>query len=119
MKVIRHHAVGQELHARKPRDASDEVHKPRTLLVVKKERTMGNTTNQVVTPVGKIDAATSHAGNYTTNTIYCGNLLWQPSLTLPHTVELIQNVLPFQTMVCRPSFQDQLPIYKRKHLLPF
>ena len=57
--------------ARKPRDAPDEVHKPRTLLVVKKERTMGNATNQVVTPVGKIDAATSHAGNYTTNKIYC------------------------------------------------
>ena len=71
MKVIRHHAVGQELHARKPRDAPDEVHKPRTLLVVKKERTMGNATNQVATPVGKIDAATSHAGNYTTNKIYC------------------------------------------------
>ena len=71
MKVVRHHAVGQELHARKPRDAPDEVHQPRTLLVVKKERTMGNATNQVVTPVGKIDAATSHAGNYTTNKIYC------------------------------------------------
>ena len=76
MKVIRHHAVGQELHARKPRDAPDEVHQPRTLLVVKKERTMGNATNQVVTPVGKIDAATSHAGNYTTNKIYC-TVLWQ------------------------------------------
>ena len=71
MKVIRHHAVGQELHARTPRDAPDEVHQPRTLLVVEKERTMGNATNQVVTPVGKIDAATSHAGNYTTNKIYC------------------------------------------------
>ena len=90
MKVIRHHAVGQELHARKPRDAPDEVHQPRTPLVVKKERTMGNTTNQVVTPVGKIDAATSHAGNYTTNKIYCGNLLWQSSLTLPNPITLLQ-----------------------------
>ena len=71
MKVIRHHAVGQELHARKPRDAPDEVHQPRTLLVVKKERTMGNASNQLVTPVGKIDAATSHAGS--TVVIYCGN----------------------------------------------
>ena len=64
MKVIQHHAVGQELHARKPRDASDEIHKPRTLPVVEKERTMGDTTDP-------------------TNKIYCGNLLWQSSLTLP------------------------------------
>ena len=26
VEVIRHHAVGQELHAREPRDAPDEVH---------------------------------------------------------------------------------------------
>ena len=76
VEVIRHHAVGQELHAREPRDAPDEVHKPRTLLVVEKERTMGDTTDQVITPVGKVDARFSHAGNYTTNKIYCGNLLW-------------------------------------------
>ena len=54
MKVIRHHAVGQELHARKPRDAPDEVHKPRALLVAKKERTMGDTTDQVIAPVRKV-----------------------------------------------------------------
>ena len=106
VEVIRHHAVGQELHARKPRDAPDEVHKPRTLPVIEKERTMGNTTrpsafrsaaphpskrfaivggyDQVITPVGKVDARFPHAGNYTTNKIYCGNLLWQSSLTLHH-----------------------------------
>ena len=72
-EVIRHHAVGQELHARKPRDASDEVHKPRELPVVEKKRTMGDTTDQVITPIGKIDARSSHAGNYTTTKIYCGN----------------------------------------------
>ena len=33
-------------HTRKPRDAPDEVHKPRTLPVVEKERTMGDTTDQ-------------------------------------------------------------------------
>ena len=82
-EVIRHHAVGQELHARKPRDASDEVHKPRELPVVEKKRTMGDTTDQVITPIGKIDARSSHAGNYTTTKIYCGNLLWQSSLADP------------------------------------
>ena len=45
---------------------------------------MGDTTDQVITPVGKVDARCSHAGNYTTNKIYCGNLLWQSSLTLPY-----------------------------------
>ena len=77
------YAVGQELHAREPRDAPDEVHKPRTLPVVEKERTMGDPADQVITPVGKVDARFSHAGNYTKNKIYCGNLLWQSSLTLP------------------------------------
>ena len=72
-EVIRHRAVGQELHARKPRDASDEVHKPRTLPVVEKKRTMGDTTDQVITPIGQIDARFSHAGNYTTTKIYCDN----------------------------------------------
>jgi len=60
VKVIRHHAVGQELHARKPRDTPEEVDKPRTLLVVEKERTMGNAANQMVTPIGKVDATASH-----------------------------------------------------------
>ena len=54
------------------------LHKPRALLVVEKKRTMGDTTDQVITPIGKIDARSSHAGNYTTTKIYCGNLLWQP-----------------------------------------
>ena len=44
---------------------------------------------ETITPVGKIDAATSHAGNYTTNKIYCGNLLWQSSLTLPDFASLL------------------------------
>ena len=44
---------------------------------------MGDTTDQVITPVGKVDARFSHVGNYTTNKIYCGDLLWQSSLTLP------------------------------------
>ena len=74
------------------------------LPVVEKERTMGDTTrpsafrsaaphpskrfaivggyDQVITPIGKVDARFSHAGDYTTNKIYCGNLLWQSSLTL-------------------------------------
>ena len=80
MKMIRHHAVGQEFHTRKPRDASEEINKPRALVFCQEERTIGNTTNQVVTPVGKIDAATSHVGNFTTNKIYCDDLLWQSSL---------------------------------------
>ena len=104
-EVIRHHAVGQELHTREPRDAPDEVHKPRTLLVIEKKRTMGDTTrpsafrsaaphpskrfaivggyDQVITPVGKVDARFTNAKKYTTNKIYCGNLLWQSSLTPP------------------------------------
>ena len=86
VEVIRHHAVGQQLHTREPRDAADEVHKPRALLVVEKKRTMGDTTDQVITPVRKVDARFSHAGDYTSNKIYCGNLLWQSSLTLPHPV---------------------------------
>ena len=115
-EVIRHHAVGQELHARKPRDAPDEVHKPRTLLVVEKERTMADTTrpsafrsaaphpskrfaivggyDQVITPVGKVDARFPLAGDSTTNKIYCGNLLWQSCLTLPSLFQV-----PFVTWV--------------------
>ena len=44
---------------------------------------MGDTTDQVITSVRKVDARFSHVGNYTTNKIYCGDLLWQSSLTLP------------------------------------
>jgi len=40
--------------------------------------------DQVIAPVGKVDARFSHVGNYTTNKIYCGDLLWQSNLTLPH-----------------------------------
>ena len=48
----------------------------------KVERAVRDPTDQVITPIGKVDARFSHAGNYTTNKIYCGNLLWQSSLTL-------------------------------------
>ena len=33
---------------------------------------MGDTTDQVITPIRKVDARFSHAGDYTTNKIYCG-----------------------------------------------
>ena len=82
MKVIRHHAVGQELHARKPRDASDEVHQPRTLLVVKKERTMGDTTDQVVHRLGRL-----------TRQLLMLDLLWQFTVAIKSDPHMITYVL--------------------------
>ena len=43
---------------------------------------MGDTADQVIAPVWKIYPAISHAGQYIINSRYCGDLLWQSSLTL-------------------------------------
>jgi hypothetical protein len=46
------------------------------LPVVKEERAVGDTTDQVIAPVWKIYPATPHAEQYIINSRYCGNLLW-------------------------------------------
>ena len=43
---------------------------------------MGDATDQVIAPIWKIYPATSYAEQYIINSRYCGNLLWQPGLTL-------------------------------------
>ena len=51
-------------------------------LAILRHGAVGDATDQMIAPIWKLYPATSHAEQYVTNSRYCGNLLWQSSLTL-------------------------------------